>query len=450
MKLSIKDIGKIKEAEIDLDKNLSVFFGKNNTGKTFVSYCIFAAYNQNFEYFNKKELLDVLFNGVDFSKLFVEDSLAIDLENLFVKNFSIIKEKIEGNLKSTLDSVFGIYNNSFVNSSIFLSHLSNQYTFAEYLNKEPEITFGFYGSIGRYRFNLNGSKIKIVIEEKPILPNSPEQGNQEADIRQIQEIIASFKINQSKNCIFIPAERIGISVFGRDVILNRFNKPVNPNKNPDLNTYSSVIIDALTREFRSRPVLRKTEQINIRKLSDVIEKEILNGNLRVDDKGSVFFDDVNVKDVSIMSAASTIKSLSALVFYLRYYAFEGQVLIIDEPEVNLHPENQVKIARLLARISNLGIKVIVSTHSDYIIREFNNLIMLGSSKKEKSELLEEFGYEKDELLFNDNIGAYLFENGYAKSIEVGEDGFQVDSIDEVIVKQNNAANKIRWELFEEE
>jgi ABC-type multidrug transport system ATPase subunit len=159
---------------------------------------------------------------------------------------------------------------------------------------------------------------------------------------------------------------------------------------------------------------------------------------------------VNVKDVSIMSAASTIKSLSALVFYLRYYAFEGQVLIIDEPEVNLHPENQVKIARLLARISNLGIKVIVSTHSDYIIREFNNLIMLGSSKKEKSELLEEFGYEKDELLFNDNIGAYLFENGYAKSIEVGEDGFQVDSIDEVIVKQNNAANKIRWELFEEE
>ena len=50
--------------------------------------------------------------------------------------------------------------------------------------------------------------------------------------------------------------------------------------------------------------------------------------------------------------------------------------MIDEPELNLHPDNQRRIARLLARLVNLGIKVFITTHSSYIIKELNTLIML--------------------------------------------------------------------------
>ena len=45
------------------------------------------------------------------------------------------------------------------------------------------------------------------------------------------------------------------------------------------------------------------------------------------------------------------------------------MLFIDEPELNLHPGNQRRIARLFARLSKLGIKVFITTHSDYIIKE---------------------------------------------------------------------------------
>lgn len=50
--------------------------------------------------------------------------------------------------------------------------------------------------------------------------------------------------------------------------------------------------------------------------------------------------------------------------------------MIDEPELNLHPSNQRVIARFLAKLVNSGIRVIVSTHSDYFVKEINSLIML--------------------------------------------------------------------------
>ena len=60
------------------------------------------------------------------------------------------------------------------------------------------------------------------------------------------------------------------------------------------------------------------------------------------------------------------------------------MIFIDEPELNLHPVNQRKIARILAKVANSGIKIIISTHSDYIVKEFNNLIMLSGKIKKNN------------------------------------------------------------------
>lgn len=42
MKINIKGLGAIKETTIDLNKSLTVFCGHNNTGKTYVSFIIYA------------------------------------------------------------------------------------------------------------------------------------------------------------------------------------------------------------------------------------------------------------------------------------------------------------------------------------------------------------------------------------------------------------------------
>ena len=77
--------------------------------------------------------------------------------------------------------------------------------------------------------------------------------------------------------------------------------------------------------------------------------------------------------LTMVKSSSAVRSLLDLGFYLRHVAQKGDLLMVDEPELNLHPENQRRIARLFARLVNLGVKVFITTHSDYIVKELNTL-----------------------------------------------------------------------------
>jgi ABC-type multidrug transport system ATPase subunit len=81
--------------------------------------------------------------------------------------------------------------------------------------------------------------------------------------------------------------------------------------------------------------------------------------------------------------------------------------MIDEPELNLHPDNQRRIARLLARLVNLGIKVFITTHSSYIIKELNTLIMLNRDEPHLKQIAAEENYLESELLSPDKVKVYV-------------------------------------------
>ena len=81
-------------------------------------------------------------------------------------------------------------------------------------------------------------------------------------------------------------------------------------------------------------------------------------------------------DIPLYLASSSARGLSDLYFFLKHVARKDQLLIIDEPESHLDTANQIEMARLLVRCVNSGLKVLITTHSDYLIKEFNNLIML--------------------------------------------------------------------------
>ena len=72
-------------------------------------------------------------------------------------------------------------------------------------------------------------------------------------------------------------------------------------------------------------------------------------------------------------SSGAVRSLLEIGFYLRHVAQRGDLLMVDEPELNLHPENQRRVARLFVCLISLGIRVFITTHSDYIVKEFNTL-----------------------------------------------------------------------------
>lgn len=150
---------------------------------------------------------------------------------------------------------------------------------------------------------------------------------------------------------------------------------------------------------------------------------------------------VPTNTLGLHMSSSTVKSLFGLWFYLEYQAEEGDVLMIDEPELNIHPENQLALARLLARLVNQGIKVVISTHSDYIVRKFNNLILLSEDKT--GHLAKKYGYTQQEILTVDQYGAYLFEDSKIESFRYTKgEGFAISTFDTVITEQNKISNDI--------
>ena len=108
-------------------------------------------------------------------------------------------------------------------------------------------------------------------------------------------------------------------------------------------------------------------------------------------------------------SSSGVRSMLDIGFYLRHVAQKGDLLMVDEPELNLHPENQRRIARLFARLVNIGIKVFITTHSDYIIKELNTLIMLSHETSLTRQICEDEGYKPGEVISADKIRVYIAE-----------------------------------------
>ena len=134
----------------------------------------------------------------------------------------------------------------------------------------------------------------------------------------------------------------------------------------------------------------------------------------------------------------------------------SDTLIIDEPEMNFHPDVQVVLARIFAILVNKGLKVVISTHSDYIVRELNNLIMAGAiAAKGDMKTVTSLGYTKDMLIQQNKLSVLLFKlvrkntvNTY--SLEINDEGFAVESIDDTIQKQNFTAETLYATLYSEE
>ena len=140
-------------------------------------------------------------------------------------------------------------------------------------------------------------------------------------------------------------------------------------------------------------------------------------------------------------SSSSVKSLFLLDLYIKHIAHYGDFLVIDEPELNLHPENQVKMAELIVRLINSGIKIIMTTHSDYIIKEINNRIML-SNITEKGNLYDLDLTDIDGLR-QERVSAFtICDDGKIKEISVDKYGINQEIFDDVILSLNERSDLI--------
>ena len=277
-----------------------------------------------------------------------------------------------------------------------------------------------------------------------------------------QALLAS---NQLSDIFLMPAERNGLHLFFRELSTRRTALLHHASR-------EKIDIGELLRDvIRSRYAIpiahyidwlndlaerQKSKSAEFHPFAGQVKRQLAGGAYSVDARtGSIEFkpyqhrrDGKKTTAMGLHMTSSTVKSLFGLWFYLEHQAEPGDLLMIDEPELNVHPENQRKIARLLARLVNAGLNITLSTHSDYIVRELNTLIMLGQEGAEG--LREKHGYEEDETLSTDQVAAYLFDEQTITPFEITpDDGIYATTFDDVIDELNSVNNDVYYSLQEQ-
>ena len=111
------------------------------------------------------------------------------------------------------------------------------------------------------------------------------------------------------------------------------------------------------------------------------------------------------ENIPLINSSSMVSELAPVVLYLRHIVKPGEVLIIEEPESHLHPGMQVEFIRQLAAAVRSGVRVMLTTHSEWVLEELANLVRLS----DLPESQREGAGGEDISLSPDEVGVWLFE-----------------------------------------
>jgi len=177
-----------------------------------------------------------------------------------------------------------------------------------------------------------------------------------------------FLISNIHSLLQLIIETHGARVLGYDIARRYTLQRIKGMMRPILLTYLTRLLDNL----------RKKKPYGIEKAVVSIEDiaELINGDVRFDKDTLVFFyRRKRGHEVPLAGASSGISQLIALIFSLpsdEKSLRSTPLIIIEEPEINLHANHQLKVAEFLAKLCQ-HTNLLLTTHSEYILEKLAHL-----------------------------------------------------------------------------
>ena len=304
--------------------------------------------------------------------------------------------------------------------------------------RETDLPFVFHTNKNRFE----NTKINIEFDEKDKFTENEKY------------FLENIEIN---NVCCFPAERSGAILFYNQLLENRNNilrqlelsQDINLLKN--ISRYSEPVNEYIIRLNQLEEYENKDETEIYRNLvKDIDIQNIIEGEIIIKSNQIIYKNQEDV-ELNMGLVSSTVKTLAGFFLYLKYQAQEGDIILIDEIELNLHPENQRKVMRLINYLSKQGLKFVISTHSPIITQEINNMIMFEKCKnKIDDEIIEEYSIDKENYgLRQEDVNVYFLNNKTIEMAEFGEDGIITDTFNEVLGEIDNLYQELLFAMEEE-
>lgn len=408
MKIKIKNLGALKQAEFTLG-DLTIICGGNNTGKTYATYALFGFL------LTWRRTFAIEINDEKIEQLLSEGVIRLEIQDYTKQVAKTISEGCQAYTQQ-LSKTFSAPADRFKETEFSVSLNSENISLDSQLDRKIGSEEVALFSTTKSRDSTELVVTLLVEKEKVKIP---------------MEILKHIISNDLKDIIFAKvfprpfiasAERTGAAIFRKELNFARnclleemgqVDKKIDPMELlfKDYEDYALPIKTNVDFTRTLETVSKKTSFV-AEKHPDILKNfaDIIGGEYTVTRNDELYYVPKGKRiKLSMDESSSAVRSLLDIGFYLRHEAEYGDLLMVDEPELNLHPENQRRVARLFAQLINLGIKVFITTHSDYIIKELNTLIMLNQDKPYIRRIAEEEGYASGELLSSDKVKVYIAE-----------------------------------------
>ena len=366
MEIVVKNIGKVKEANIKIN-GITVIAGENDTGKSTISKSLFTVFNSFYNIDKKiseqqKDIIKFTIaknfsDNLEFIKSIVfknnfEDTFNINqLVNEIIENSEIYKYN-EVNLKNKVVEYSQKYNLNFTKDEDIneitekikeILNIPNAETEKSILNKNLNVEFNkqinniFSDEEGIIEIKIKDKKIKIEIFEN-----------------EIKNIEKTCEISINTEALYLDDPFI--------IDSNFYNNLSNHKEFLRYRLFSEI--EDKTNNIGKIIITKKLENI-YKKLNSICSGYMIESNKNTNDFSYRF----NNKELDIKNLSAGLKTFVILKTLLEKGILEENgVIILDEPEIHLHPAWQIIFAELIVLIQKeFNMHILLNTHSPYFL-----------------------------------------------------------------------------------
>ncbi|KYD28508.1 AAA family ATPase [Parageobacillus toebii] len=434
--LKVERFGKIKNGEIEIAPFM-LFIGDNNSGKSYMMSLLWGVLSEGRKLFPKEPPSTRIYQEID---RFLERSIgntcfiADEEAQLFVQWFNDILRNKKSEFIKTI-----------FRRKIPIGSLSIE----RYHRSKPlKLIFVKKESLDGTRFSSGRDYIRI-----PYTERSKEQATER--YRMAQYITWNLLMDELTSPFYPPARQGGIQTraIGEALYLPA-------SRTGFMLSYKALVQDIMERiiagegeehslkftlpVYRFLQALLRLDENGKSKYEDVgrfIEEHIVYGTMK-QEKGPIpsfyYCPKGKQENLPLYVTSSLVTELSPLILFLKSKT-TYRSLFFEEAEAHLHPRVQRILATALVKLVNRGMPVWLTTHSDILLQQINNLMKLYKHPK-KEQLMQRYHYTEEDVLNPKKVKAYQFHNvdneTIIKQLVPTENGFPAETFNKVILELN--------------
>ena len=407
--IAVENFGPIERAEIDL-RPLTVFVGESNTGKTYLSALIYALY-QTFDGFSRIPWLhDVILLLKEINSQTLDTLEKLNTYEQSFK-FSDLPQWLRKDTLRVLNNPELLGNE--LKRCLDINSVSELIRFTGIKGNELKVSLSVSEeSQSLWNFEMRGSESNISaagnINEDMILCVKDERASQET--LGLEDLATLLRTNRGRipDFYYLPAPRGGIMETHAVITSSLVEKStrLGSERFRGSATFTGMTADFLKQIINYDEGRLPSDEMN--GIAAVLENEVLQGEIEARRPAGGYPNfryrpQSAERALRLSQSSSMVSELAPLVLFLRGVVQPGDTLIIEEPEAHLHPAAQTKVALTLARLVRAGVRVIITTHSDWLLEQIGNLIREGEVMK-----LGKNKAEPTTWLTQEEVGAWWF------------------------------------------